>query len=109
MLSCPQCACACDVGGLLSAALGSADTFTSGTFIACSSGCQFLSDKLEPFQRRVTRTKKGLKIMSGQEVLNQNVLAWGREYYVQDLIVVFTYVKQEIDFGACVSRVEELS
>lgn len=61
----------CSVQSLLSAALGSADPGTSGTFIACSYGCQFLSDKLEPFQKRVTRTKKGLKIMSGQEVLKE--------------------------------------
>ena len=71
--SCPQHtrACACYVWGLLSSALGSAGLSTSGTFIAFTSGCQFLSDKLEPIQRRVTRTKKGLKIMSSQGVLKE--------------------------------------
>ena len=72
-VACPQRtrARACYVWGFLSSALGSAGLSTSGTFIAFTSGCQFLSDKLEPIQRRVTRTKKGLKIMSSQGVLKE--------------------------------------
>lgn len=70
-MSSPQCACVCVCGvwGLFGLAFESAGLCTSGTFIAFSSEGQLLSDKLEPIQRRVTKTKKGLRIMSVQGVL----------------------------------------
>lgn len=59
----PRCTCAhvCRVWGLLSAALGSVAQSTSGTFIACSSGCQFLSDILELVQTEWPGQRKGSK------------------------------------------------
>lgn len=111
-VSCPQCTCAhvCYVWGLLSPALGFAGLSTSGTFIAFSSGCQFLSDKLEPIQRRVTRTKKGLKIMSSQGVLKeQGLLSLGEKRLSGGFESCFqiTSCERRNRLGLCISKVEE--
>lgn len=78
---CPWCTCAhmCRVWGLLSAALGSVDESTSGTFIACSSGCQFLSDILELVQREWPGQRKGSQSCQARKCWrNQGCLAWRR-------------------------------
>ena len=111
-VSCPQCTCAhvCYVWGLFSPALGFAGLSTSGTFIAFSSGCQFLSDKLEPIQRRVTRTKKGLKIMSSQGVLKEpGLFSLGERRLSGGFESCFqiTSCERRNRPGLCISKVEE--
>lgn len=111
-MSSPQYTCVnvCGVWGLPGPALDSAGLFTSGTFIAFNSECQFLSDKLEPIQRRVTKTKKGLKIMSVQGVLkNPRLVSLGERRLSEGFESCFqiTSCEKRNILGLCIFRAEK--
>lgn len=99
------------VWGLLGPALDSAGLCTSGTFIAFNSECQLLSDKLEPIQRRVTKTKKGLKIMSVRGVLkNPGLVSLGERRLSEGFESCFqiTYVNEKRNrLSLCIFRAEK--